>query len=179
MTGIIYFIALANAYGWEDKNTHPEISEYATMLYIAPYSDATDFLDSPLNGLTIRNFIRAGAKNEDLGTPLQFINGTARSMNHFHNPTQPDLSKAGLSDKAGFSDYTVFSAFLSPVASLLISSLPDGESALLWAQDKDNQIKKGIGGEWSWKTVRGHYYNSLTKPDQKCWKRCQALHLGI
>ncbi len=47
MTGIIYFIALANAYGWEDKNTHPEISEYATMLYIAPYSDATDFLDSP------------------------------------------------------------------------------------------------------------------------------------
>src|SRR6266704_793262 len=94
MTGIICFIAVANAYGWEDKNTHPDLSEYATMLYIAPYSDAKYFMESPVNGRNIEDWIREGATNEDLGTPLQFINGTARSMNHFHNPTQPDLSKA-------------------------------------------------------------------------------------
>jgi hypothetical protein len=60
-------------------------------------------------------WLQEGAEHEDDGTKMQFIQGTARSINHFHVPTTTNPAKATL-ETAGLSD------------------LVDGMSAILWAQ---------------------------------------------
>ncbi len=60
-----------------------------------------------------------------------------RPLNHFHDPTVDNLLAAGLDD------------------------ILSGESALLWAQDRNTQSSK-TGGDWSWNTVRDYWYKNVT-----------------
>jgi hypothetical protein len=113
------------------------LSEFSAEEYFG-----AKFMDESTNGKRSRMWIRDGAVLEDAGTALQFINGTARSLNHFHSPTTTNPTKATI-ETSGLSD------------------LASGKSALMWAQDGPYQISKGWE-DWSWLKVREHQYNYLT-----------------
>jgi hypothetical protein len=128
---IILLLIASRAYCWDDIKTHPTLAEYSADSFFD-----MDILVKEINGKIARQWIRDGAELEDKGLFFQFINGTARSLNHFHAPNRP-LAGAGLTD------------------------LKNGISAVLWAQNGPYQISKGWE-DWSWQKVREHYYNHLT-----------------
>ena len=127
------------AFAWNDEVTHPTLSEFSAEQYFG-----ATFMDEFINGIEVRKLIRQGATLEDAGNPFQFAVGSARSLNHFHNPTKSTLADAGLTD--------------------LPFSYLYGMSALLWAQSGDYQKTK-VGGDWSWQAVRDYQYAYLTSPD--------------
>ena len=86
-------------------------------------------------------WVREGAYFEDAGSTTQGIAGTARYINHFHNPLKPW-------EAAGLDDWFVFHY--------------TGESSLLWAQDSTKQ-SGWLGGDWTWQAIRTFFYNALTK----------------
>ena len=137
---------------WEDSTTHPTLSEYAAKGYATNSASelfSTVFLDTNVeqSGSTLKaiKWINLGAQLEDAGTNWQFLNGMARSLNHFHDPTKANLDDAGLNDLPFF--------------------IPNGISALRWAQKGPYQISKGWE-DWSWQAVRKHYYNYLITSDK-------------
>ncbi len=132
---IILLIA-TTSFAWNDEKTHPTISKFAAKDYFG-----ADFMDEYVNGKQVSDLIQEGAKLEDYGTLLQFLGGTARSLNHFHNASKANLGEAGLNDLPFF--------------------ISNGKSALLWAQDGPYQESK-VGGNWSWPAVRDYWYNNLT-----------------
>lgn len=93
---IIVLITVVPSYSWENKRTHPRISEFTAQKYFGP-----DFMDQAINGKRAREWVRDGAELEDAGSSWQFMNGTARSLNHFHNPTRSNLGEAGRGDYKG------------------------------------------------------------------------------
>lgn len=76
------------AYAWNDEKTHPTLSAKA-----AAYFFGDSFIKQSLSGRTVKDWIEDGAKFEDAGTKWQFVNGTARSLNHFHVPTITNPTK--------------------------------------------------------------------------------------
>lgn len=80
----------------------------------------------------VKGWLEEGAAYED---------DNPRFNNHFHNPLVA-WGSAGLDDWC-----------------LLVHV--SGESALLWAQDDDMQ-ENTSEGDWSWRTIRDHYYDALT-----------------
>lgn len=142
---IIILISCIDAFAWNDKVTHPTITQYTANKFFD-----SGFLDKRfgLGNMTsdARGWILRGSILEDSGTKWQFVTGTARSLNHFHvpttnNPTKSTLETAGLSDRA------------------------NGKSAINWAQDGAYQKTKGWE-DWSWQNVRTYYYNHLTAQTQ-------------
>jgi len=133
---ILLLVFSANAYAWNDEETHPTISEFVTKRFFG-----ADFMADFVNGSQVKELIRAGSKLEDTGNVWQFLSGTARSLNHFHNPARETLSEAGLTD---------IPWFMSP-----------GMPTPLWAQDGNYQNDKPQGN-WSWQKVREHEYKYLT-----------------
>jgi hypothetical protein len=139
------------AQGWDDRITHPTLSEYAATTYANELTNGL-FTANLLNASVTQNstiqkgiwWIRLGARLEDTGDIWQFNSGMARSLNHFHNPSEQDLVKAGLND--------------------LPFWISNGETALLWAQDGPRQLSK-VGGDWTWQAVRQRYFNYLTASD--------------
>lgn len=135
--GGFYLIVLAAvlapmcALAWHDGSTHRQLSEFAAEKFFG-----TAFIDQEVNGRRIRTWISDGSVLEDASTMSQFVNGTARSLNHFHAPDRP-LATAGLND------------------------IKSGISSLRWAQNGPYQVSKGWE-DWSWQAVRDHYYKSLT-----------------
>ncbi len=129
---------------WDNERTHRDLSELAarkSTLGAQDYLRNIGFskgLDERISGKEVFVWLREGAFLEDAGTWWNAIGvgGTARYMNHFHNPLKP-WAQAGLSD------------------------LQSGESALLWAQDKKKQ-ETALAGDQSWPTTRDHYYYALT-----------------
>lgn len=126
-----------STFAWEDKRTHPTLSEFAAEKFFG-----IQYMDQSVNGKDVRKWIRDGAELEDAGTGAQFLDGTARSLNHFHsptisNPTKNTLETSGLSDRA------------------------NGMSALRWAQTGIYQMELGWE-DWSWQKVRTHQYSYLT-----------------
>jgi hypothetical protein len=90
---------------------------------------------------TVTKWIETGADLEDAGTLAQQASGRARFANHFHNPLK-FWAEAGLDDS--------------------VLGIPQaGMSSLLWAQDtlKQTTFREG---DWSWQTIREHYYRALT-----------------
>ncbi len=118
---------------WDNTTNHRHISEIASGISLDPLL-LTKFYQ--FNGVekTLSRWIQDGSELEDAGSFSSL--STARFRNHFHNPLA-NLSVAGLSD------------------------LMSGESTLLWSQDGTNQ-GSFVRGDWSWQTVRNHYYRSLT-----------------
>jgi hypothetical protein len=140
---LIIFASASYAWGWDNNVTHPTLTEYVAGNFFDPI-----FLDENYNlenvPHTARRWLQEGSRLEDAGT---------RPLNHFHVPTITNPTKTTL-ETAGLSDLPIF--------------IPNGESALLWAQDGDNQRAK-TSGDWSWSKVREHQYNyltSLTKADE-------------
>lgn len=134
----ILFLA-TTCFAWENTVTHKTIAEATAKLMFAD-----DFLKTPLtnNGVEkkVTDWIQDGAELEDKGEFYQFLNGTARSLNHFHAPNRS-------MDKTGLTDYK------------------DGISAIYWAQNGPYQISKGWD-DWSWQKVREHQYSYLTATDK-------------
>jgi len=143
---LIIFIVLitsANTWCWDDVDTHPRITEFAVNSFFDK-----EFLNN--NNYTLynithtpREWLKEGSRLEDAGTKVGYVTGTARSLNHFHDPTKP-LSEAGLSDLP----------------------LPPKMSTVLWAQDPLAQTPV-TGGDWSWQKVRDHYYHHLIGTDKQ------------
>ena len=146
--GLIAFIVLVavNAYGWNDKVTHKMLATKASESFFG-----YDFMDLLVNGRPVRIWIEDGAELEDKGSKLQFVTGTARSLNHFHKPTKA-LADAGLSDHK------------------------NGMSAILWAQDGAAQSDKPEG-DWSWQTIRENYYKNLVATNEAMEEQNLALLL--
>jgi hypothetical protein len=135
---IILLIVLASAFpawGWDNEKVHPDLTDYVANRFFA-----SDFIDEYYNlgsvTHTVRRWLREGAIHEDDGTFSQFINGTARSINHFHDPTITNPTKA-IFETAGLSDRA------------------SGMSAILWAQTGAYQNEMGWE-DWSWSMVREH-----------------------
>lgn len=138
--------ASTEVFGWNDKITHKTITEYAAKFHFTPID--ANFLGLPIKGLRALEWIKMGSELEDSGDLIQFANGRARSLNHFHAPNRP-LAEAGLTD------------------------IKTGISAIRWAQDGPHQIGKG-SEDWSWQAVRSHYYDYLTAPTQSVKDDCQV-----
>jgi hypothetical protein len=152
LTAICVLYSTSHGMAWNEEETHNIITSVAAgnsvlsqtkgdYLSILGFGNGLSTeLSWPSSGTitsgSIERWLIEGAKLEDAGKWYQTILGSARSLNHFHNPLQP-WSSAGLSD---------------------VSS---GESSLLWAQDATNQATK-VGGDWSWNTIRTYYYTALT-----------------
>jgi hypothetical protein len=128
---IILVNCYSRGYAWDDKTTHPTLSRYASIAYFDE-----GFLKQEVKGKVPLEWIQDGVELEDSGSIFQYINGTARSLNHFHAPNRT-LTGAGLTD------------------------LKTGISTVLWAQNGPYQVSKGWE-DWSWQKVRDHYYNHLT-----------------
>ncbi len=143
-----------NSMAWDNEVTHKYLSEYAAENSVLSKGKGDCLGNLGFNnGLDeyflrgndkqkIRDWIRDGAQLEDAGSKSQGIAGTARYINHFHNPLK-SWTAAGLDDTVAGFHYT-------------------GESSLLWAQDSAKQ-SGWLGGDWSWQAVRGLFYNALTK----------------
>jgi hypothetical protein len=135
------FACASSTWGWENTITHRDLTGY-----IADHYFDSDLLKEDLaQGLetgSARDWLRRGSIHEDDGTKLQFLNGTARSINHFHVPTITNPTKATL-ETAGLSDWA------------------SGMLAILWAQTGAYQNEMGWE-DWSWDKVREHEYNYLT-----------------
>lgn len=89
--------SVANVWEWDDTIGHPDLTEHAVK--DTGYFD-DDILETilVLNGeaLKVKEWFRRGAEQEDDGAKYQFFTGTARSINHFHDPTEATLEDAGL-----------------------------------------------------------------------------------
>lgn len=140
---IVLLITVTQSYSWENLYTHPHISQFVAEQYFLSVE-----MNKPVNGKAAVKWIREGATLEDAGSNLQFLDGTARSLNHFHNPTKSKLDEAGLSDLPFF--------------------IPNGESALLWAQDV--RVNRNTG------TI-GHGNRSGDTTLGTCWKLTQLKRM--
>lgn len=150
---LLLFFA-STSFGWNDERTHPTISEFSAEQFFG-----ANFMSEYLDGVQVKTLIRDGSMLEDTGSLAQFISGTARSLNHFHNASKGTLGEAGLTDLPSYIPF---------------SGTPT--SALLWAQDSDNQRAKVIG-DWSWSMVRDIYFKSLTTSDKKLRELWQGDYL--
>ena len=147
---MIMFSALiaSNAFAWNDEVSHRMLVARAADQFFSP-----DFMMLQVKGRRARTWIEDGAELEDKGSKLQYITGTARSLNHFHKPTK------SLAD-AGLTDFTVYNLM----------------SAILWAQDGAAQSDKPEG-DWSWQTIRENYYKNLVATDEAMEEQNLALLL--
>jgi hypothetical protein len=147
MKKYIYFSMLllcSNVYAWENKVTHRDISNAAAKLSLTDEQRNSEY---ELNGekKPLLDWVKDGAELEDAGS--NFALSKARFKNHFHNP---------------------LAILTPPIGTLTDGGLKDimtGQSTLFWAQDSSNQVNYE-GGDWSWNTVRSHYYRSLTETDK-------------
>jgi len=140
------------AFTWDDSTTHKDLSEIAankSVIGTTEYLKNIGLNEGLLQQLKLNTreqelykWIREGAQLEDAGSTSQGIAGTARYVNHFHNPLKP-WTAAGLDDTVVGFHYT-------------------GESFLLWAQDSARQ-SGWLGGDWTWQATRIFFYNALTK----------------
>lgn len=99
----------------------------------------------------IRRWIQDGAGFEDDGTYFDAVAGTARYLNHFHNPLHQrgDLFKPWRN--AGLDDYILGVVHVH------------GQSSVLWAQNKGaNDVDTMANPLWSWQGVREAYYQAFT-----------------
>lgn len=131
---IIIVIALLNyslAFAWEDKTTHPALTDRAIKHlqetgWIEPYfqnnlgfkKHVEKFLNNGGKDITIIDLLLEGSREED--RPL------SRAKNHFHNPLQA-TNEAGLDQPK-----------------------LKGESALAWARGDTHS------NEYSWLAARTH-----------------------
>jgi hypothetical protein len=148
---IIFMVMItqAKAFAWHDETTHLTITRFTVEKYFS-----VDYLNKFLTdniALTSKNWIQIGSIREDAGLWYHFLNGTARSLNHFHDPTK-SLELAGLSD------------------------IGSGLSAIIWAQDASRQ-SAATGGDWNWNKVREHYLKYLTSQNKSDKEANQARML--
>ncbi len=157
-TILIIFLTCVDAFAWENSMTHRDISEAIANLLLNDLLTTTKY---ELNGknLTLLEWVKEGAELEDSGS----INspGTARYRNHFHNPLSPLTPPLDVRTQGGLTD------------------MMTGQSALLWAQDGQNQ--SGFdSGDWSWQTIRNNYYRSLTTTSKVGMEMFTAMtYLGL
>lgn len=158
---LLMLLSIASpAYTWNDEKTHPTLSEFAAEKYFG-----AEFMDTIVQGEKVRQWINDGSKLEDTGSVWQFLGGTARSLNHFHNASKATLAEARLTDVPSF---------------MPIGGSTTWESTPLWAQDGDNQGTK-VNGDWSWQALRERYYKSLTtidKTTREAWQSDYLTGLG-
>lgn len=156
---VLYFIAgmnlIPNGWAWDDVKTHQNLSKKAVQHSVLSEPDDSylkilglaDGLDEILNWpdqscdddtkKTECSILDWLVYGSEKEDARKYIPFSMRSVNHFHDP----ISNLGLSD------------------------LKDGQSAMLWAQDGDNQSQE-IEGDASWANARDHYYVALTGEDK-------------
>jgi hypothetical protein len=141
ITLTMFVFVCSSAFAWDNNVTHMDLSGYSANLSAID----SKLLDQSItyNGQTKKAlfWIEEGAKLEDAGSFTTF--SRARFRNHFHNPLVNLMPPIGTLTDGGLTDKMT------------------GQSTLFWAQDGTNQLNHE-GGDWSWKTVRDHYYRSLT-----------------
>jgi hypothetical protein len=147
-----------NGWAWDAEITHRNLSEKAAQYSVLSQSDDSYLKDLGMaNGLyeiltlpgqvcdditkkaecSILDWLIYGAEKEDASRYFSGTEASIRSVNHFHDP----ISNLGLSD------------------------LKDGQSAMLWAQDGDNQSGE-VEGDASWAKARDYYREALTGLDE-------------
>jgi len=146
----------STAVAWDNKKTHPDISERAALKSVIAGKDYLDRiglsttaaipLEEVVAGKKILAWIRDGAEYEDAGTIPDALAHTARYLNHFHNPlrTNAQWPTAGLDDST--LNYHVW-----------------GMSLIEWAQSPTVQSSY-LEGDHSWKAARDNYFLALTSP---------------
>ena len=160
-----------NAFSWDNEKTHRDLSRYAAENSVLSKSKGNYLenfgFDKGLDevftwnniGKDVRKWLQDGAELEDAGGLSDFVSGEARSFNHFHNPLKPW-------DSAGLDDYVTISNPFSPFEPPFLIKHTSGESALKWAQDKENQQSHAnLEGDQTWQSTRQNYYNALTSSD--------------
>lgn len=143
---LIFLLFTTHALAWENKVTHPALSNYAAEKY---FGLTSGFLDEDVNGNEAREWIKYGAEHEDDGFDLKYWTPALtvpRYLNHFHAPTK-SLDMAGLDDT-------------------ILNTILGGISTVIWAQDSADQ-KTATGGDWSWNSVRDYWYKNLTAMTDK------------
>lgn len=73
---VILFLTASKGFSWENKITHPALSEDVAVRYFGPIA-----MGESVNGKPALEWVRDGARLEDEGSIPQFLAGTARSMN--------------------------------------------------------------------------------------------------
>jgi hypothetical protein len=161
---LIMAVLVPVAKGWDNTTTHQDLSKVGTQKAdlnkgylintlgiqggineILHWNSGTDGTEK-----SILQWIQDGANFEDKGPYGIF---STRPLRHFHNPLSqytPDqwITAPAPYDHAGLDDYVL----LFHVT---------GESAVLWAQDGENQ-RAYDGEDWSWQNTRTHYSTALT-----------------
>lgn len=147
-------------YAWDDKKTHPDLSEMASKISVLGAQDYlknigfSKGLDETVNNKKVFEWFREGAFLEDSVVWYELITNRGRFNNHFHNPLKQWWS-------AGLDDYLILP---SPVPPYTYSHHVFGLSSVLWAQDSTYQ-ESFREGDQSWKKIREHYYTALTGKD--------------
>jgi hypothetical protein len=178
ISSIIFFVSLiyfVNAvFSWDNEVTHKDLSIYAAnssvlskakgdFLQKLGFANALDeYFQFGNRRQKVYEWLQEGAFLEDAGSFSDYVFGTARSFNHFHNPTKPW-------DSAGLDDYFTIPNPIPPFNPPYFTKHTSGESALKWAQDvAKQQTYSKLEGDQTWQTIRNHYYNALTsKTDLK------------
>ena len=146
---VFIFIFFANGYALAPQ-THKKINNYIAIKTLNQFS-LNQYLENQLgfqNGIEtsliskeVPEWLGEGGVKEDL--PHWYM-PYIRSVNHFHNPLETDISKAGFS---GIWGTGIFS----------------GESSILWSQEPSGE--QSSGGHYSWHDVRDYFYAALTATD--------------
>jgi len=151
----IFFCVLlhtSSSFAWNDKVTHPEITDYIFQKDILSLEirnffrrnlgfekDIQETLLYNNKQISILDILKEGAKEED-AWPDKSDPATARSMNHFHSP----INDMGLSQGE--------KCFLPFIWCFQL----EGESALAWARGDISE------NEYSWGMARQYYSEALT-----------------
>jgi hypothetical protein len=168
---IVFSVFITNvAFAWNDKVTHPDLTEAAVMLirdnWFDPYlqnnfgfkKNVQELLPYKNEQMTILDILKEGSKEED--RPL------SRSFNHFHEP----ISNLGLNQ---------FCWPFDPEKCVW-----KGESALGWAKGTGEGCREAgtcAGNEYSWSAARTYYrmaLNSQTAIARDIWLANTFRSLG-
>lgn len=144
---------------WQNTITHLDLSGAAAMISVIDHSllDKEYSYKGELKNLLF--WLEEGSKLEDAGSI--YSSDVARYRNHFHNPLANLTPPIGILTQGGLTDLTT------------------GQSTLFWAQDGQNQ-SHFVGGDWSWQTIRTHYFRSLTTTSKAGIEMFTAMtYLGL
>jgi len=127
--------------------THQKFNEYIAKnnvngfsldSYLKNFLGLENGINESFNNIEIWGWFRAGGEYEDVP---EWYMPYLRSVNHFHNPTAPNLDQAGFS---GIWD----------------TNLLSGTSAILWSQSAIGT--QSPGGFYSWYDTRNYFYTALS-----------------
>ena len=147
---IFVFLFFSYSYALAPR-THNKINEYISRntlnqfslnLYLQNQIGIQGGIEADINSKQVYEWLGEGGEYED--EPPWTV-PYLRSVNHFHNPLEPDIEEAGFTGIWGI-------------------GILSGESSILWSQKPVGE--QSPGGYYSWHDVRGYFYTALTATDK-------------